>query len=100
MPGFLGQPGVVRYTTTDGVISPTGVPIRVYDVAMVSGGTASTVKLRNGLLVSSVIQLQLDGVISKQVSWSSANGLLFPDGCFVDVDANTVALTISYCLEL
>ena len=100
MPGFLGCPGVIRYTTTDAGITPLNYPIRVFDVSLISGASLSTVKLRNGSTVSGIIQLQIDGVANKQATWSSENGLLFPDGCFVDVDANTSALTISYCTEM
>ena len=99
MPGFLGMPGVTRLTTTDAIVGASGKPIRVYDVTMVSGGTASKVILRNGTTTGGTPQLQIDGVINQQVSWSSTNGLLFPDGCFADVDANTVALTVSWCVE-
>lgn len=96
----MGMPGTQNFTTTDLVLGKGGRPCRVYSASLLSGGTASVVALRNGTSASATVQVQLDGVISKSTFWSDANGLLFTNGCFVDVDANTAALAISFTEEM
>lgn len=97
---FLGQPGRQQFTTTDGIVGKGGRPVRVYGWYLLSGGTAATVSLRDGQTVEGTVQVQIDGTISKGTNYSDPQGLLFPNGCFVDVDANTVNFTISYVEEL
>lgn len=93
--GFMGMPGTVSITNqTDAAVLTSGKPVRVFDVQVISGGTAATVKLYNGTSTGGTLYLQIDGVISKASSFNSANGVLFPGGCFADVDANTTALTV------
>lgn len=97
----LGMPGRQTISNqTDAAIGTSGKPIRVYDAYVVSGGTAATVKLFNGTAASGNDYIQIDGVISKSVGISSTNGILFPAGCFADVDANTVNLVVSFVKEL
>lgn len=101
--GFLGQPGTQFVTNqTDIAIGTSGKPIRVYDAYAVSGGTATTVKLINGTAVGGAQFVQIDGIISKTsvLPISSGQGILFPAGCFADVDANTVSLCVSYVQEV
>jgi len=93
------RPGIQTLTTTDAAIGTSGKPIRVFDAILVSGGTASTVILKNGTTTSGTSIIQLDGTINKATNWSSAQGVRFPAGCFADVDANTAALTVSYVEE-
>ena len=80
-------PGTTRITA-DGIVGVQNQPFRVYAVSLISGGTASTLTLRNGPLVTSTIQEQVDGVASQAVTKNYAGGLLFPAGLFADVDAN------------
>lgn len=100
---FLGMPGRQAITNqTDAAIGTSGKPIRVYDAYCVSGGTAATVKLYNGTSASGSDYCQIDGIINKSSTLpiSSSNGILFPNGCFADVDANTVNLVVSYVQEV
>lgn len=100
---FLGQPGRQSVNNqTNIAIGPSGRPIRVYDAYAISGGTATTVKLYNGIDTSSADYLQIDGIISKssQLPLSSDQGILFPLGCFAAVDSNTVNLVVSFVVEL
>lgn len=103
MPGaFLGQPGRQAVTNqTDIAIGPSGKPIRVYDAYAVSDGTATTVKLINGTAAGGADFVQIDGIVSKSsvLPLSSSQGLLFPNGCFADVDSHTVALVVSFVVE-
>jgi hypothetical protein len=102
MPGaFLGQPGTQFVSNqTDINIGRSGQPIRVYDAYVVSGGTAATVKLYNGTSATGSY-VQIDGIINKTsvLPISSSQGILFPNGCFADVDANTVMLAVSFVVE-
>ncbi len=102
MPGaFLGQPGTQFVSNqTDIAIGPAGRPIRVYDAYVISGGTAATVKLYNNTTNTGNF-VQIDGIISKSsvLPISSSQGILFPNGCFADVDTNTVMLAVSFVVE-
>lgn len=105
MPGFYNNPGTswLNYQDGDQALGPSGKPIRVYDAILISGSTASTVKLIHGTNNSGTTQqfLQLDGVVNKSslLQISSSNGVLFPNGCFVDMDNNTKSLMVSWDLE-
>lgn len=96
----MGMPG--RQTISDqtnAAIGRSGKPIRVYDAYAVSDGTATTVKLYNATSVTGSDYLQIDGVISKSAGFQSANGILFPNGCFANVDSHTVNLVVSFTVE-
>ena len=95
MPGANG--GTYFLTTTDAVVGVSAKPTRVFFMTVLSGGTASVVKLYNGTSTGGQIFHQLDGTISKSVTvYFGAQGLLFPAGCFVDVDANTAGGAIAF----
>ena len=100
--GFLGMPGRQAVTNQTSIaIGPSGKPIRVYDAYAVSDGTATTVKLYNGIAASGSDYVQIDGIISKTsvLPISSSQGILFPLGCFAAVDAHTVNLVVSFVVE-
>lgn len=100
---FLGQPGRQSINNQTSIaIGRSGKPVRVYDAYAISGGTATTVKLYNGIDTSGSDYSQIDGIISKSsiLPISSAQGLLFPNGCFASVDSNTVNLVVSFVMEL
>ena len=101
--GFLGMPGVQWITNQTSIaIGPAGKPIRVYDAYVVSGATASTLKLFNGIDTSSGQFIQVDGIISKsnQLPLSSEKGVLFSNGCFASVDANATVVAIVFQVEI
>ena len=100
MLGLMGMPGTQAFTTTDLALGVAGRPTRVFGVELLSGGTASTVILRNGTATGGTNYIQLDGTINKATHWDSATGILFPGGCFVDVDANTASCVVSFTQEL
>jgi len=81
--------------TADSSVGVSGKPFRLFSYSMLSGATAGVVQLRNGTSTSGVIQKQIDGVISKSVDGEFVNGLLFPLGLFVDVDANVASISIN-----
>lgn len=96
MPGANGGTQVVT-NQTDIAIGRSGQPVRVFFVSMTSGGTAGVCILRNGTTASGTAYHQIDGTISKSVTqYFGANGLLFPGGCFLDVDANCAVVTVAF----
>ncbi len=96
----MGTVGTVSITNqTDAVVLRSGKPVRVFSVHAVSDGTATTVTLRNGTDATGTAYLQVDGVISKGATLDFSHGILFPGGCFADVDSHTSALTIACCQE-
>lgn len=100
--GFLGMPGVQWITNQTSIaIGVAGKPIRIYDAIVVSGGTASTLQLFNGIDTTSGQFVQIDGIISKssQLPLSSNNGIRFSNGCFASVDVNATVIMVSFVQE-
>lgn len=72
-------------------------PVAIYGLNIISGGSASTLALRNGTSVAGTIIIQETGAVSQGSSFSyGGKGIVFPDGCFADADANISAATIWY----
>jgi len=92
------MPGVQR-VTADLAVGTSGRRIRVFCVTLISGATASTLKLHNGTSTSGTEWEQIDGVISQAVTKNYAGGLSFPAGCFANVDANIGYATIVFSEE-
>lgn len=84
--------------TDDGVVSTSGEPVAIYGINIVSGGGGGgVVNLRSGTAVSGTIIIQEQGVTSQGKSITyGGNGIVFPSGCYVDIDANTTAVTINF----
>ena len=85
--------------TADGLVGTSGKPIRVYWVHLVSGATASTTTLKNGTGTGGTAYCQVDGVASSGVLLNFAGGMRFPDGCYMDTDANISYAVIGYTEE-
>lgn len=95
MPGSNG--GTQFLTTADAVVGISGRPTRVYFITVLSDGTATVVKMYNGTSTGGQFFHQIDGTISKSVTvYFGAQGLLFPAGCFLDVDTHTAGGAIAY----
>lgn len=91
--------------TADGAIGPAGTaamprPIRLFSVSLISGASASTLTLRNGVDTSGTAYEQVDGVASQSTTKNYAGGLRFPLGLFADVDANVSYVTFSFTEEM
>ena len=97
-------PGVQRITA-NGSIGPAAVtgltprPIRLFAVCLVSGGSASSLILRDGTSAAATANAQIDGVASQGVTVNFAGGLRFPNGLFASVDANINYATFSFTDE-
>lgn len=86
--------------TADGVIGVSGRPVRLYNIQVMSGGTAAVVSIYSGTSTSGTKLDQIDGTISKSVSRGYEGGLYFPNGLYVDLDANTTFVTCGFENEL
>lgn len=87
--------------TSDLAVGVSGKPCRVFGVHILSGGGGGgVVQMRNGTTTSGTIYTQEAGTTStgKYVNYGTY-GILFPDGCFCDVDANVVACLCSFVME-
>ncbi len=79
--------------SSDGVIGTSGKKIRLYQIIVHSGASGGVVQLRNGTTTGGTEYDEVNGTASISVSASYAGGLFFPDGLFIDLDANTVYVT-------
>lgn len=84
--------------TADGAVGASGVAVRVFAINIVSGGGgAAVVSLKNGTAAGSTNYVTQTGTTSTGVTVIfGAQGFLFPAGCFVDVDANTASVLVSF----
>ncbi len=96
----MGVVGTQCFTdATDVAIGMAGKPVRVFSLSVTSDGTAGVCILRNGTSTGGTPFTQLDGTISKTVIQNWNEGLLFPAGCFADVDSHCVVVTVGYAQE-
>ena len=91
-------PGNVRLTG-DALVGTSGHKIRVFSIHLVSGGTLSTTLFKDGTSTSGTSYIQVDGVANKGVTLDFHYGVLFPDGCYMDTDANISYCTVVYTEE-
>lgn len=82
--------------SADSVIGPSGVPIVLYGYCIVSGGTAGDVIFRDGTTTSGAAQLEDKGTASEGVVVSLANGVVFNNGLFADIDADVTTLDVYF----
>lgn len=84
---------------TDAVIGSSGVAVRILTVHLISDGTATVTNLRNGTSASATIYVTETGTAStgKTINYGT-QGMLFPAGCFLDVDAHCVGGIVTYNL--
>lgn len=78
------------------VLDVSGDDEAVYGVNIVSDTTAGVVTLRDGTSGSATAILQLTGTISKGVYIDFGQGIIFPGGCYVSLDAHVTAATVCY----
>ena len=87
-----------QLVTADAAISAAGVPVRVFSIHILSGGGgAAIVSLRAGGTVGGTINVTETGTVSTGKTFNYGKyGLLFPTGCFCDVDANTTSCAVQF----
>lgn len=89
-----------QLVTADAAVSSAGTAVRVFAIHILStGGGAAVVSLRAGSTVGATIWITETGTVStgKTITYGT-QGVLFPNGCFVDVDANTTSVLVTYSL--
>jgi len=96
MQGFTGS---VLFTA-DGALPPSGQPVRIYNMHIISGGSAGVVSLRDGTTVADTIRITETGTAStgRTIEFGET-GVLFENGCFYDEDANVTSTLITYATE-
>ena len=94
-----GDSGAEQHTA-DSVVGPSGQPIRLWAVNMLSGGTAGQLVLRNGTADTAAIWVREVGTVStgKTVPYGD-QGILFPEGLFYDDDSNFTSVTFQISTE-
>lgn len=91
------QLGGTQLVTADIALGVSGTPVRVKMIHVVSGGTAGVVILRNGTSASGTAYAQETGTINTgKTVYFGDSGIVFPAGCFVDVDANVTSVAVTY----
>lgn len=88
-------PGSQRITG-DSAVGPSGLPIRLYCVSLVSGGTASVLSLKNGTSTAGTEYVSITGTVSTGAVVNFAGGLRFPGGLFADADGNISSATFVF----
>lgn len=86
--------------TADGVVNAAGVAVRIFSIHVISGGGGAAVPtLKTGSVIGGAIWIQETGTASTGKTFTyGTQGVWFPNGCFVDVDANTTSVTVVYSL--
>ena len=85
--------------TADGVVGAAGVAVRIFAIHVISGGGGAAVPaLRSGSVIGGTIWIKETGTTGTGKTFSyGLQGVHFPNGCFVDVDANTTSVAVTYC---
>jgi hypothetical protein len=85
--------------TADGQVGSSGTPaVRVFMMHIISTSTAAVVSLRNGTSSGATAYVTQTGTISTGSTFTyGLQGMLFPSGCFCDMDANTTSVLVTFC---
>jgi hypothetical protein len=95
---YSGTTNVLQ-ATGDSLIGEAKKATRVFALHIISG-TAAVVALRDGQTVSGTIYIQETGTANTGKTFTYGRfGMLFPDGCFLDLDVNTTSALIAYSQE-
>ena len=80
--------------TEDTALIRSGKPVRLYGASITSGATAAKVSFRNGTAATDTLIYEGHGEPNLTVDATDipAEGIFFPAGLFVDIDANATAV--------
>ena len=82
---------------TDAAIGASGVPIRVFCLHIISDGTAGVASLRNGTAATDTAYVTETGTINTgKTIVLGDQGMIFPSGCFLDVDSHVVGGLVTF----
>ena len=83
--------------TADGVLGTADAPTRVFNIHIISGGTAGVVSLNSGDEVGDTAHITETGTASTGATFDyGTKGQVFAIGVFVNVDANVTSVKIAY----
>lgn len=86
-----------QLVTADAVLGISAQAKIVFCIHVIStSGGGAVINLRRGGAVGDTIGITETGTVSKGVTFNYEGGMFFPGGCFVDVDANTTSVLVSY----
>ena len=82
---------------TDAALGTSGTAMRVFTLHIISDGTAGVAILRNGTSTAGTAYVTESGTIStgKTINFGT-QGMLFPAGCFIDVDSHVTGGIVTY----
>lgn len=81
--------------TADGVVGIEDKPTVLYGASITSGATAGLVKFIDGDASGDTLMFEASGEpnLKALVSGIPAQGIMFPNGIYLDIDANVSAVT-------
>lgn len=83
--------------SADGAIGVSGSPVKLWGFNFVSGASAGTVIFRNGTSASGTEVFRQTGTANAATTaMPGGDGIVFPSGLFVDIDANVTQATAFY----
>jgi len=89
-----------QLVTADAALSAAGKAVAVVSVQLNSAGAgAGSVILRNGTGTGGTAVYEFTGSAASSLELyvlAGGKGVVFPDGCFVDIGANTDSVTVAY----
>lgn len=79
----------------DGIVGAfSGKPVRIKHISLASGSTVSVLSLCSGAAAGTEFQ-SLKGTVSDSKEFNFGDdGILYPDGCYLNVDANISYATV------
>jgi hypothetical protein len=94
-------PATQQYVNdADLAVGTSGATTRIFSIELISKSTASTVKVFKGTSIVAGNQYsQVDGIANQSVIVNYAGGKKFIGGCFLQTDANTAFVTVTYTEE-
>ena len=96
----MGQGGLITLTA-DGAVGPSGSPIRLFVMHIISDGVGGGVaQLRNGIADTDTLIIQQTGTTSTGATFTYGEaGFLFPAGLFFDEGANITSVSFTIQVE-
>lgn len=83
--------------TADAAVGTSGAATKVFAIHIVSDGTAGVVILRNGTSTGGTAYVTETGTVSTgKTVYFGDNGVLFPSGCYCDVDSHALTTLVAY----
>lgn len=90
-----------KLITVDAEATVAGKPTRVKCIHILSGaGGGAVVSLKNNGSGGTVFVTETGTASTGKTFYYSEDGILFPQGCFVDVDTNTTSVAVVCKLDL